>query len=250
MPSRWWVPLPDVRPEFVKLNHIHAAVSGWFDRTEDEHRDGLKPYALSPLSRERGSVGLEIGTLSDEATRRLHEATAPGTQIRLGNQIRDLRGAQLLHTDSWENLAAHTGDECWTLEFLTPTTFRSGDRASPLPHAATILRSLARAWDNYSPLPRQRPDLSWTSVWVSDLDLRSEVVEIVTQARATGARLPVTVSGSLGVLTLRCDDRETAAAAGPLLALAAYAGVGSMTRKGLGVTRVHIGTSREPEALR
>lgn len=238
MPSRWWVSLPGVKPEYVKLHHVHAAVSAWFDRTEDEHRSGTKPYALSPLSGEPGDIGIEVATLTDEATRRLSEATSEGQHIRLGNQIRDLHGARLLHSESWEALAACRDDREWRLEFATPTTFRSGDRSSPLPHPVTILRTLGRTWDAWSPLTRSSPEPPWTSVWVSDLDLQSQVLEITTQARSTEAKIPLTVSGCLGTITLRCDDPKVAEAAGPLLALAAYAGVGSMTRKGLGVTRV------------
>lgn len=246
MPSRWWVPLPGVKPEYVKLHHVHAAVSAWFDRNEAEHRSGTKPYALSPLGGEPGDIGLEVATLTDEATRRLVESTREGRQIRLGNQIRELHGARLLHSESWEALAARHDEREWRLEFATPTTFRSGDRSSPLPHPVTILRTLGRTWDAWSPIPRLTSEPPWTSVWVSDLDLQSQVLEIATQARSSDAQIPVTVSGCVGTLTMRCDDPPIAAAAGPLLTLAAYAGVGSMTRKGLGVTRVTSRSTTSP----
>jgi len=238
VPSRWWVPLPGVKPEYVKLHHLHAAISAWFDRTGAEHRSVTKPYALSPLSGEPGRIGIEVATLTEEATRRLHEVTKQGRRIRLGNQIRHLDGARLLDSASWEELSGRTRDTTWRLEFATPTTFRAGDRSSPLPHPVTILRTLGRAWDAWSPQPRARPEPQWTPLWVSDLDLQSHVLEITTQARTTAEKLTVTVSGCTGSLTLRCDEPTVAAAAGPLLGLAAYSGVGSMTRKGLGVTRV------------
>lgn len=239
MPSRWWVPVNGIRPEFVKLHHIHGAVTRWFDDTTEDHEANEKPYAISPLGAGPGdSVGIEIATLTDEAARRVVEHTAPGQQIRLGNQTRHLGRARELRRESWNDLLSHGEDRQWTLEFVTPTTFRSGNRSSPLPLPATIVQGLQLAWSAASTMPAPATAADVSALWVSDLDLRSEVLTLPIRRRDGQADRPVVVSGCLGSLTMRCDDPEVSARLGPLLRLAAYTGVGSFTRKGLGVTRV------------
>lgn len=238
MPSRWFVPIIGLDPERVRPDQVHAACTAWFDRSTVEHIANEKPYAVSPLTRGlRGQVGVEVATLSPEAGERLAAATESGATVRLGNQTRPLGQPQLMHGESWAMLASHVEDGRWELTFVTPVTFRSGDRSSPLPQPRTILQGLSRAWRAWSDTPLPAIDDVLGAVWVCDLDLRSATLPLRVRRR-DGARQGVTLSGSLGSLVLRCDDPETAAAVGPLIRLAAYAGVGSMTLKGLGVTRV------------
>ena len=59
MPCRWFVPVLGVDPQRVRLEHVHAAFTRWFDRTPAEHSAGDKPYTVSPLTRDdRGVVGV------------------------------------------------------------------------------------------------------------------------------------------------------------------------------------------------
>jgi CRISPR-associated endoribonuclease Cas6 len=260
------MPVVGVDPTRVRLEHVHAAFSRWFDRSPAEHAANDKPYTVSPLTRdERGRTGVEIATLTETAGRRLREATADGATVRLGNQTRPVGAPEHLIGRSWAQLAENTTDDRWQLEFLTPTTFRSGDRASPLPHVGTVMNGLARTWNACSDTRIEPPaadaahgvdsradvvdcrtdtDVNagadtegWGAVWVSGLDLRSVTVSVRVRRR-DGSFQPITVSAALGSLTLRCDDSRAAARAGPLLQLAAYCGVGGMTGKGFGVTRV------------
>lgn len=249
MPDRWFVPISGVDPDRVRLEHVHAAFSRWFDRSPTEHAANDKPYTVSPLTRDaRGRVGVEIATLTATAGQRLHEATADGATVRLGNQTRPVGALRHLLGHSWAQLAGKTTDDRWRLEFLTPTTFRSGDRSSPLPQVETVMDALSRAWTAWSdtPLPAPAADAAdvidcrtggWGAVWVSDLDLRSVTVSLRVRRRDATFQ-PLTLSAALGSLTLRCDEPAAAARAGPLLRLAAYCGIGGMTGKGFGVTRV------------
>lgn len=73
MPSRWWVPVPGIDPSRVRLDQLHAAVSGWLDETEEDHAQLIKPYALSPLSEpvsRPGAVGFEVSALTEAARNR------------------------------------------------------------------------------------------------------------------------------------------------------------------------------------
>lgn len=239
MPSRWWVSIPGLKPEYVRLHHIHGAVSGWFDRSPVEHSATDKPYAVSPLSRSGdGETGVEIGTLTGEAATRLLEGAQPGRAVRIGNQHRTIGGIHVLQEDTWPALMAYDGATRWRLELVTPATFRSGDRASPLPQLETILGGLARSWDKWSHPHTDPPVVAPGAAWVTDLDLRSELVTLQVRRRSQGTPVPLHLPGVLGTLDIRCDHPVSAAAVSSLVRLATYTGVGSMTRKGLGVARV------------
>lgn len=238
MPSRWFVPISGIDPSRVRLDFVHAAFSGWFDRTPEEHAANDKPHTVSPLTDYRGRIGVEIATLTDDTDARLWETVERAPQVRLGNQWRTVGKPVRLQHATWRDLATAGTERQWELEFVTPTTFRSGDRSSPLPTVPTIMSGLARSWNRWSGLdPRPTAPAGFSSVWVSDLDLTSTMLQLQIGG-GRGASQTVNLSCCLGKLTLRCDDPEAAAHFAPLIRLAAYAGVGSMRGKGLGVTRV------------
>lgn len=231
MPSRWFIPVHGVDPDRVHRAHVHAAFSEWFDPTTAAHDANNKPYTVSELTRRRGQDGVTISTLTADAETRLAAAIATRLTVQLGNQTRPVARPVLLRTQSWTTLASTPPSTRWTIELLSPTTFRSGNRSSPLPCVATILGGLSRSWQRWSGLapltyqPRQDG-----AVWVSDLDLRSTMVHLQIHNHL------IHLSAVRGTITLRCADAAAAKVA-PLLALAPYAGIGSMRGKGMGVTR-------------
>jgi CRISPR-associated endoribonuclease Cas6 len=243
VPSRWWVPIPDVDPERVTVNFVHAAVSGWFDKSSAQHAAGEKPYALSPLADgDDGAPGLEVAVFTSDAEQLLAQATAPGSGIRLGNQIRRMGQPHLIARRTWGELAAGPHEQRWELTFATPVTFRKGDRATPLPEVRTILAGLHRGWQTWSDVTLPPLRLAVENTYASDLDLTSSPLRLTIPGRGSGP-VKITIPGSTGRLTLRCASREAAVVASPLIRFASYAGVGSMTRRGLGVTRVQTPTS-------
>jgi CRISPR-associated endoribonuclease Cas6 len=234
MPARWFVPIPGLDPTRVKLGHVHGAVSAWFDHTLAEHRAGDKPYAVSPPTRdEQGETGVEVATLTGEATDRLGEATESRPSIRLGNQSRRIGRVRCLHAHTWAQLASPVEATEWRLELATPTTFRSGNRSTPLPTVESLVRGARQAWTLWG--DDSLPGGQGSSLWVSDLDLRSEVVPLVVRG-ADGRHREITLSGVTGTIVVRHDPGDAAAAA--LVRATAYTGIGAMTVKGLGVTRV------------
>ncbi len=231
MPERWWVPLAGIRPEPVKPEHLHAAVSRWFDRSDAEHDAVTKPYAISPLGQAgdaTGRIGFEVSTLTPAARDRLADHGA-GTEIRLGGQVGRLGRTELLAQEAWIELAEPSGERRWELGFLTPATFRRGDRSSPLPVPSSALRGLQDSWAAHSGLPpRTLTAQQSDQIWVSDLAGRSE------ELRISG----VTLSGFVGRVTFRCPEQSLADVVDGLFRLAPYTGVGSFKAKGLGVTRL------------
>lgn len=242
MPSRWWLPLPDARPDRVKLEHLHAVISSWFDTTVEAHKAQTKRFAISPLTQSRGILGCEIGLLEtalsaplpiDSETqpdprRQLLEHIQQGTMIRLGCDRVAVGAAEPIMTETWESLSTPSHARKWTLEFVTPAAFRHGNRTSPLPTPTTVLRSLLASWNGASGLHRQLARAESDAVWVSDIAGRS------TTLKLSG----LLVSGFTGHVTYRCDDEAVSGVVDGLFRLAAYAGCGSARAKGLGVTRV------------
>lgn len=237
MPSRWFVPIHGLLPERVRVEHVHAAFSHWFDATRAEHNALAKPYTVSPpTSDARGVVGVELAAMTAAAERAVESRSQGRATVRLGNQVRRVAPARRELSMTWGQLAQPSRERRWELELVTPTTFRNGDRSSPLPVVSTVMDGLARAWRAWSDV--ELPTVvGWHSIWVSDLDLTSDVFEVMRRM-PDGSRKPTTISGSVGRLVLRCEDPPTAEVAGPLLRSAAFVGVGGLTAQGLGIVRV------------
>ncbi|WP_028709297.1 CRISPR system precrRNA processing endoribonuclease RAMP protein Cas6 [Propionicicella superfundia] len=237
MPAIYWVPLPRVAPP-VKVEHLHAALSRWFDRgTSDaggvDHRAQTKPYTISPLSGEVDRFGVEVSVLTAEARDRLTLCAGSGERVRLGERWTIPGRALLQSSVSWGELAEGLPGCRWDLEFVTPGTFRTGNRSCGFPVPSSLLRSPAQCWNRFS--SATKVELSHEesgSVWVSDFDIESVPLAV------KGLR----VGGVMGRLRLRCDDASTAAKVGSLLRLAEYCGVGSYRTKGFGIVRVRSAT--------
>ncbi|MFT4189115.1 MAG: CRISPR system precrRNA processing endoribonuclease RAMP protein Cas6 [Aeromicrobium sp.] len=217
----------------MELQYLHGAISNWFDANEVEHKAGSKPYSLTPLSQRGEEFGVEIATLTSEAALRLHTACVQGTVVRLGPQQGRVAAAPtLVDVVAWESLGARP-QNMWSLDFLTPTVFRRGKRYSPLPTPQSITRSLSYQWNAWSGLESIRLDHAEVDqVWVSSFEGGSHPIRLRFKREVTR-----TYEGFVGRLTLRCDDDTVAAATARLLGVAPYAGVGSFTLRGLGVTR-------------
>lgn len=246
MPARFWVPLGVSR--MPEQHHVHAALSGWFDRDGDEpavvtHDSLIKPYTLSPPSVQNDSVGIEITTLTDDAESRLHAMVAATRSIRLGADRVPVGRPRRVQQVSWESLHSASTALEWTVEFLTPTSFRTGKHPHVIPTAGLVLRSAQLAWNKFSPaapISLSRPILD--AVFPVDLDLGTDRINL-------GSR---TQRGCLGWVTYRCPDRDAAATVAPLFGLLPFTGVGSNRVKGLGQVAVATppseGRSREAVA--
>lgn len=228
MPSRWWIPM-SVDPQRVKLEHVHAATSAWFDKTQQDHDQVTKAYAISPLGGSNGgAVGIEIGVLTDWAATQLHHACRSGETIRLGGETVAVGTPEPIIEHPWAELDVPSGDRAWRLNFLTPTTFRKGNRSSPLPVPASVLRGLQDVWNVHSGCgDRALTAQESSAVWVAEIEGHTE------RLRVSG----ITLAGFVGTVQFRASDQALADKVDPLFRLAPYAGVGSFRGKGLGVVR-------------
>ncbi|NLI85103.1 MAG: CRISPR system precrRNA processing endoribonuclease RAMP protein Cas6 [Propionibacterium sp.] len=238
MPALYFLPLLDqtgaARPE-----HLHAAITSWLDPSTADwnHRSVSKPYAISPITEVAGHVGIEISVLTESAERLLREAATSASEIRLGSRFTRVGNLQCLHETSWDELAA-ANEQTWRLDFLTPTTFRTGNRCTPMPTLPALLRSPSESWRAFAPVPLDPlSHAEVAEIWTSELDLHTEWLELILPNRKRRAE-PRSVAGVLGSITYQCDNPEVAAKVGPLFRLVPYCGIGSFRGKGMGVVRL------------
>lgn len=238
MPAVFFLPLPDlsgpVRPE-----HLHAVVTSWLDvpAVGWSHRSNTKPYTISPVTVVSGQVGVEISVLNDAAERLLRLGASASDEVRLGCRATRIGELMLLYRTPWEELTARVANS-WRIEFLTPTTFRNGDRCTPMPTAPMALRAPSESWQAFAPNLIGRLDhAAVAEVWVSEVDLQTEYIELRLPSKA-GRPQSRQIPAVLGSVTYRCDDSEIAAKVGPLFQLAPFCGIGSFRGKGLGVVRL------------
>ncbi|MEO3747194.1 CRISPR system precrRNA processing endoribonuclease RAMP protein Cas6 [Plantactinospora sp. B5E13] len=242
MPSRWRITTPGIDPTQVRVEHLHAVVSSWFDTTTNAHRAQAKPYTISPPARHTlDSPGFEVTLLDDTLTNRLLTRAAPGVRLRLGAQHTQLdAGAEQIATTPWTHLTAgDSGANAWCLRFVTPTTFRRGNSFTPWPAPNPVLGGLRAAWRRFAPpgLPELVLDLATDPVWVTDVDGANQVLRINN----------LTVSGFVGRIRYACDaPTDTRHAVDRLMRLAPYAGIGAHTTRGLGQVRPEP-TWRQPD---
>lgn len=235
MPATYWLPLPNAKPP-VRAEHLHAAFSRWFDTAAfdgsqpDTHTAGTKPYSISPLARGADGYGVEINVLTPEAEERLLLCGVSGLPIRLGSTYTRVGLPHPLSVTSWAELATRPSLQPWELEFLTPTTFRNGNRSSAFPQPSAMLQAPRQCWNAFSGLPAIELSIGEASlVWVSDFDIESVRLSLNQ----------LTVKGVVGRITLRCDHPSVTAKVAPLLSLAPFCGIGSFRGKGLGVVQLN-----------
>ena len=129
--------------------------------------------------------------------------------------------------------AAGAGGGRWTLEFVTPLTFRRQGRSQPLPLPELVFGSLLDRWNALSPLrlPDDLRQVVADGLSISRFELRSAVVP------GKGGALQI---GGLGRCTYAATglDRYGMACVDALARFAFYSGVGAGTARGFGQARL------------
>ncbi|GAB1512573.1 CRISPR system precrRNA processing endoribonuclease RAMP protein Cas6 [Actinophytocola sp. KF-1] len=231
MPSRWELTIPDIDPTTIRLEHLHAVASAWLDQP-GQHHTHSKPYTISPPSHSISGTVVEIGLLEDHLTHRLLNHTTHGTRIRLGRSTTTLASPpQQVAVAPWTELAAPRTTSAWRLTFVTPLTFRRGNKFTPFPNPKAILGGLRANWQTHAPpeLRQIHLDLTTDPVWVTDINGHNEIITVNNR----------TVSGFIGQLRIESDTNHTTTEnIDRLLRLAPFSGCGAYTTRGFGLTRV------------
>ncbi len=231
MPRRHFVPL--LFREAPRQNHLHAAITRWFDwgaaTTHDSH---AKPYTISPPTVVDDLAGVLITTFSDDADAVLEQVATKRPSLVLGRQGEVLVGVpRVLLERSWEQIAAATppATGTWRVDFHTPTQFRTGKHFGLLPTPQLVLGAALNECGHYAPdaLP-SKSDRPLHQLLVADVDLATERYSFGD----------ITYVGFVGHATYRAPSREVATAVAPLFAALPFVGAGSYRVRGLGCVDV------------
>ncbi|MGV9366606.1 CRISPR system precrRNA processing endoribonuclease RAMP protein Cas6 [Amycolatopsis sp. NPDC003731] len=221
MPSLWEMPVPG---GVIDRRQLHGLLASCLDTDHHADRKGWSWKATT--------TGIEIGVLDDGLVGRL--LTGAGRRVRQVAAV------------AWSDVAGGSG-RAWAVEFVSPVTFRRGNRLLPWPSPSAVLGSLRADWRRFA-APHAgdlEVDLAFDPVVVTEVRGASEVERFVLHERpdAAGKRVPVqvTVGGFRGRVTYAVEDPGLRDAVGKLLAIAPYAGVGAHTTRGFGGVRLHPG---------
>lgn len=231
--------------------------------------DGLRPFTVSNLmgrfpDRKLGleeNYRLRFSAVSAEVSSLLHTAAqdgalSPGKKIELDFCSFQVQGAAW-ETASPETASAEMGTAAWagstnyqdlatdhlisstspqkriSLQFTSPTAFRSQERVMPLPLPGLVFGSLVNRWNAFAPLalPEEVKRYADECLAISRFNLRSRVASLKDGGQRVGA------VGAVTYTTLNYDCYWM----GIMHALAAftlYAGVGVSTSMGMGQCRM------------
>jgi len=213
MPSLWRCRWPE--PAGPDRQAVHRTLSRWLD---GDHHAQRKPWSWVVQTPD-----LLIGLLDDQLAERL----------RSGADTASMPVAQVAAA-SWAELRSGRVRDSWQLEFVSPVTFRRGNRFLPWPSPSAVFGSLRAAWRHFG--TPEGGDL--------ELDLRLDplVVTAVCGASRT-ERVPVhqrdsvLVGGFVGTVRYAIDGAADAHTVDTLVRLAPFSGVGAYTTRGFGGVR-------------
>ena len=140
--------------------------------------------------------------------------------------------------------AASASETSWSVQFATPTSFKTGDADLPLPVPRLCFQSWLNSWDEHSPLPFF-PDKASRRAFLSDV---VEGCVSVTYAQLRLAQQPfyfdgvhTRAQGFVGTCRFTVRPAKVAPQHRQLLATLArystYAGTGRKTTMGMGMSR-------------
>lgn len=146
--------------------------------------------------------------------------TLTGIDCQLGKWI------DIKHAASYESLMQVKAQDIIELEFLSPTSFKQGQRIQPFPLPELVFSSLLRRWNSLAPSPYQLPLVEWEGLTCA-YDLNTVALKM-----KAGAEI-----GSVGWVRYQFPDPQQAQIATTLAHFAGFAGVGRKTAMGMGQTK-------------
>lgn len=218
MPSRWtW----DVDGPLDR-RATHRRLAWWLD---SDHKAKSKAWSWTETS-----TGIEIGLLDDALVERLLAGAGEAvTQVE---------------TVLWENMRRSASRRAWVVEFVSPVTFRRGNRLYPWPSPSAVLGSLRASWREFAAphIGDITLDLQHDPVVVTAISGASEVERFVLHERpdSSGKKVPVmvTAGGFRGRVTYAVDGGCDPDTIESLMTLMPFAGIGAHTTRGFGGGRL------------
>lgn len=218
MPSLWCCRWPG--PAAPDRQVVHRALSRWFD---DDHHASRKPWSWA-YGPDAARPELLIGLLDEQLVQRLRDGAGAVSA-----------SVEQVVAVSWAELRTGGGRGEWCVRFVSPVTFRRGNRFVPWPSPAAVFGSLRAVWRQFGAPHAGDVEL--------DLRLDPLVVTAISGASRTERVTvhqhdSVLVGGFVGTVRYTTDGAVDARSVDALARLAPFSGVGSYTTRGFGATRV------------
>jgi CRISPR-associated endoribonuclease Cas6 len=249
MPTSLTIPLA-IRGQQLPENAtpaLHATFFQWLERGDAEIARQVhavsdpKPYTISPLVRDGDAAHFRITLLDDALWSPLKVGIESKPEVRVLWATLPLADEPRVESRSYTTLAHNAREESTiTLQFDSPTSFKSREMHYPLPDPVLVFASYHARWNAFAPAELQI-DAAWDewvrdSVAVSRFELKTEVVRHKEFSQI----------GFVGVVQYSVAGKhaDVRAGIGPLNALADYAffcGTGHKTTQGMGQTRRVVG---------
>lgn len=233
MPSLWRSGCAE--PEVLDRRAIHAQLSRWLD---DDHHAKHKSWSWTLVGGDDGPRELQVGLLDDGLAARLlagadrtRRSRCPIPGLGSGDSFQQVAAV------SWAQLAAPAGARAWTVRFVSPVTFRRGNKFLPWPSPEAVFGSLRTTWRTYAPpsVGEIDLDLRLDPLIVAAIDGASVVERVELRAAEQGGEpRKVTVGGFLGAVRYALDGAADARVVDGLMRLAVFSGVGAYTTRGFG----------------
>lgn len=201
----------------------------------------LPPFALAALPAAAGTLMLRVAIFDDDAAQLVLDLLANEQNVALdGVTFRVTALAQtrqeyaLAGRTSWDELAAPLLGEITrppSFEFLSPVLWSGADSRAPLPLPELVFGSLLERWNAFAPaaLPDDLTRFAAECLALREFEISSRRTNLPGRAR-------IGFIGRVRYAITRHDPFWTAPLA-VLAAFAAYAGVGTRTDEGFGLTR-------------
>ena len=195
-----------------------------------------KPYSLAPYYTPDGQLlGLRMATITDRASTLVLQswqmARQAGYTLRLGPQTFVVSGLESVPGAGFMEIADSNSSGQVGLRFLSPTAFRQGPGALPLPLPANVFSWPLRVWQTYAPAVLELPSdwLEWCAndVFVTYHDIQTAEVALDKKVAFTGFVGEV-------IFTAYSNAPAYLYAWQALADLATFCGVGHKTTMGMG----------------
>lgn len=211
----------------VSRERLHAIVASWLDDGE-AHWAKRKPYSIrlpTPSAPDLFHLGLLDDATLARLSDRLHETNGA---FRIGRSVGTVVEATPLVLTTWEQLADEADSvDVISLEFVSPTWFRSGQQTHVLPSPITLFGSWRDRWRT---IHGRSPDCAFQrrSILVRRLDVSTETF-LFRGRRTEGilGRYEIDVSGM---------EPPERAALDAFASIAPFIGSGAYTSNGFGAT--------------
>lgn len=209
---------------------LHAVACTLLDDDTDHH-SSFKAFSVQGCRSLHDGCTLELGLIDDSLVRRLdQQLQQQHGVIRFGSQELSLRHVTVQRQADWNDLAdtAKCRDSIG-IRFITPTLFRRGSKMNLLPLPSAVFGHWRRRWNQVAGTSPHCP--------FDDREIHVAALDVSTHVTTYRGRPLHGITGTV-VFDLSDLPPEHQAALDALAQLAPYAGCGSRTTAGFGVTEV------------